>query len=230
VVQSGVGFGFALVAAPVLATVYPPDRAVPTIAVLGLLVSALTLGVERRTRTVMRPVAGRLIVASVPGMVAGAVILARAPADALRLLVAVSVLAAVVVQARAKPSPDGPHGPAGDAAAGLISGALATTTGLNGPPLVVRLLQRGATATQMRDTLAVIFVVASVLMIAILLVGGALDPAPALPGLIAATIAGQLLGRRAFERIHHRHREVTLGVLVLTALAALAPALRALTG
>jgi uncharacterized membrane protein YfcA len=228
-VQSGVGFGFALVAAPVLVTVYAPDRSVPTIAVLGLLVSGLTLGFERRRPRVLRPVADRLILASVPGMAAGAVVLARAPDDLLRVLVALSVFAAVAVQAQARRS-DATPGAGGDMAAGLVSGALATTTGLNGPPLVVRLLQHGASAQEMRDTLAVVFVAASLLMIAVLTVGGALDPVPALPLLAATTIAGQIAGRRLFARIHRHHREATLVVLSLTALAALAPVARAIAG
>ena len=97
--QSATGFGFALLAVPVLSATLGPVVAVSTAAVLGVLVNLLTLATERRRRAVMRPVATLLLVASVPGMALGAALLATAPSEVLRALIAAAVLAAVALNA-----------------------------------------------------------------------------------------------------------------------------------
>lgn len=228
-VQSGVGFGFALVLAPVLATLYDPRLAVPTLAVLALVVNVMTLTTERGPRDVLRPTADAFVWASIPGMLAGAAILRHMPADALRILVAVVVLAAVAARLRAAPPRLPTRRPSlrADTGVGALSGALATSTGVNGPPLVLHLLHAGATPAQMRDTLAVVFVAGSVLVLAVLGATGGLDLAPHLLVLLGACAAGQVAGRALFARIAHRHEHAVLAVLVATALAGLGPVLRA---
>jgi uncharacterized membrane protein YfcA len=109
-------------------------------------------------------------------------------------------------------------------ATGVISGALSTSTSLNGPPLVFCLLARGASPAQTRDTLAVIFIVHAVLGLPALLLTGTFALPGALWLLLLAGVTGQLLGRRAFGRLHGEHYEravvVVLAVTAVTALAA----------
>jgi hypothetical protein len=74
----------------------------------------------------------------------------------------------------------------------------------------------------MRDTLAAIFVAEAVLSFPALLGTGTF----ALPGgvwaLLAAGLAGQLLGRRAFAWLHgERYERAVLALLAVTALVAL---------
>ncbi len=251
-VQSATGFGFALLAVPVLTAVFGPLEAVSTVALLGLAVNGLTLTSERRPLAVLRPTAAGLIAWSLPGMAAGALLAAYAPADTLRLVVAAAVLAAVggyawaggaAARARsASPSTTARAAPAArraraprtsapgsdTARAGLLAGALSTSTGLNGPPLVLHLLRRRAGPAHQRDTLAVVFLATGVLTLAALACVGALRvPAGALVLLLGA-VAGQLLGRLAFARIGGRHEGVSLAVLAVSGMAALVPAGQAL--
>jgi uncharacterized membrane protein YfcA len=215
--QSATGTGFAMLAAPVLTAVHGPQQSVATLALLGPIVSALTLSEVRRPE-VLRRTAVVLTLAGVPGMVVGVLVLRHAPVDVLKVLVAVAVLAGVIAIGRGAKV----RGPA--AGPGFLSGILATSTGLSGPPMVLYLLGHRARPAEVRDTLAAVFLVTGLLTIVALAVGDLLDPAPGMLLLLAATIAGQVLGRLIFRRLGERHRAATLGVLVVAALVALIPA------
>lgn len=228
-VHSSVGFGFAIVAAPVLAATADPASVPATLAVVGLLVNLLMLvGERRRPEVLVRP-AVLLTVWSLPGLALGALVLRVASADVLRALVAVAVLGAVAANVRARKLGAGavraPATSPATAGAGTASGALAASTGLNGPPLVLHLLGR-ATAAQMRDTLAAIFLASGVLTIAALLAAGTFDPQGGLLGLTAAAALGWLAGRWVFARIAQHHEAASLAVLALGAALALGLALR----
>lgn len=218
--QSATGTGFAMLAAPVLTAVYGPQASVATLAVLGPAVSALTLAEVRRPEVLGRT-ASVLCVAGVPGMVVGVLVLRHTPVDVLRILVALAVLAGVVAIARGTPVRGSAAGP------GFLSGVLATSTGLSGPPMVLYLLGRNARPAEVRDTLAAVFLITGLLTIAALAIGGLLDPADGLLVLMAGTVVGQIAGRFVFRRLGARHRVATLGVLVLCAVVALVPALQA---
>jgi hypothetical protein len=103
---------------------------------------------------------------------------------------------------------------------------MSTATSLNGPPLVFCLLARGASPVQMRDTLATIFIVHAALGLPALLLTGTFEMPPAIGLLLAAGVAGQLLGRLGFGRLQgEQYERAVLVVLGLTALAALASSL-----
>ena len=224
-VHSTTGFGFALVATPVLVATHGPLVAVPTVTLLSLAVNLLTLASERRPLAVLRPATDLLILGTLPGMAAGAVVLARAPEDLLRLLVALSVLLAVAVHLRTRRrTVETPAGPASALAAGIVSGVLTTSTSLNGPPLVLYLLRARATAEQARDSLAAIFLATGLLGLATFAIAGTLDLAGALPLLVAAAALGQLLGRIGFARVAPYHEGLSLAVLAVSAAVALAAA------
>lgn len=229
-VHSSVGFGFAIVAAPVLAAGADPASVPATLAIVGLLVNLLVLGGERRVPEVLARPAALLTAWSLPGLVAGALVLMVASADVLRVLVALAVLGAVGANMRGRRMARAQRATAtaaGTAVAGTVSGALAASTGLNGPPLVLHLLGR-STPAQMRDTLAAIFVASGVLTIMVLAVAGTFDPDDELPALAGAAAAGWLLGRWGFARLGERHEAASLAVLALGAALALWLALRAL--
>jgi uncharacterized membrane protein YfcA len=222
VLQSATGTGFAMLAAPVLTAIYDPRISVATLALLGPVVSALTLAEARRPEALPRTTAV-LTVAAIPGMAVGVLVLRHAPIDLLRVLVALAVLAGVVLIARGAKIRGSAAGP------GFLSGVLATSTGLSGPPMVLYLLGHRARPAQVRDTLAAVFLITGVLSIAALAIGDLLHPVERLPLFLAATVVGQVAGRFIFRRLGERHRAATLGVLVLCALVALIPAIQALT-
>jgi uncharacterized membrane protein YfcA len=164
-------------------------------------------------------------------MAAGVAVLALAGEDVLSVLVAAAVLVAVgahAVRARRLAGRTRPPAPwPSTAGAGALSGALATSTGLNGPPLVLHLLGR-STPAQARDTLGAIFLASGVLAVIAFAATGTFDMAPDLALLVAATIAGWALGRRAFRFLHDHHEAASLAVLVLGAATALVLAVQAL--
>ncbi len=225
--QSATGFGFSLVAAPVLFAVFGPQEAVSAGVPLALLLNGLTLATERRRPAVLVGEARRLAAWSLPGLAVGALALRELPERPLSAIVGVAVLAGFAVRVRGAgrggnapaPRPRGWQAPA----AGATSGALATANSISGPPLAFYLLARGASPAAMRDTLAAVFIVQSVLALPALLLTATFIVPAAIWVLLGAALAGQLAGRRAFAWLEgERHERAVLAVLVLSALAALA--------
>ena len=230
-VQSATGFGFALIAAPVVAAALGPVAAVPTVALCSLVVNALTATGEGRRPEVLRRAAWILTLASVPGMALGAVVLAEAPEDVLRVIVAVVVVGSVVAVARAgaiAPRADRDGDPGGGVVAGLLAGVLATTSGVNGPAMLVHLRRVGASAAQVRDTLAVVFLATGVLTVAALAGAGALTVPSEIWLIALGAVAGQGLGRLAFRALEGHREAATRCVLALSVAAAAVPAVQAL--
>jgi len=234
--QSSIGFGFALVAAPLLFAATSPAEAVGLMIVLGLEVGLLTLLTERRRPApVWRDVIG-VVAWSLPGALAGVAVLRALDELALQLLVTAGVLSALVVNLRAAhrepPPPGSTHEPPPWArpAAGLLSGALNTSTSTGGPPLVLLLMSRGLHPAVVRDTLTASFVgLAPVSATALLLTstGDAVPAATALAALIPVTALGHVAGRPLFARLAagRSYERVLTGVLLATVAAGLASVL-----
>ncbi|MGH2919849.1 MAG: sulfite exporter TauE/SafE family protein [Solirubrobacteraceae bacterium] len=225
--QSATGFGFALVAAPIMFAAFGPQAAVTAGVLLGVEIGLLTLATEGRVPRVLRGDALALVAWSLPGIALGAIALRELPERLLSLLVAAGVLGGLALRLRARgagPVRGRPRARRWSAPlAGVSSGALSTSTSLSGPPVVLHLLARGASPEQMRDTLAAVFVVLALLSVPALLIAGAFDVPEAVGALCAAGLAGQLLGRRLFARLAgERYEDVVLVVLAAAALVALA--------
>ncbi len=227
--QSATGFGFSLVAAPILFAVLGPQEAVSASVLLGLLLNGLTLATERRRPVVLGRDAWRLVAWSVPGLGLGALALRELPEEPLSALVGLAVLAGLAVRLRGgrrvsargsgAVAPRPWHAPV----AGVTSGALATANSVSGPPLAFYLLARDATPAAFRDTMAAVFIAQSVLALPVLLVAAAFTLPGAVWALLGAALAGQVAGRRAFAWLEgERYERAVLAVLVLSALAALA--------
>jgi uncharacterized protein len=221
--QSATGFGFSMVAAPlVFATVGPPE-AVGVMIVLGLEMNALTLFTERRRPRPLKRATPILLAWSVPGALAGVAVLRALDAVALQIAVSAGVLATLAARHVARSE----HVPRWAApAAGFISGALTTSTTTAGPPLLVYLLGRGIEPERVRDTLTACFMGLGVIGAAALLVTGT-DAAPGL-GLLAWLVpvvaAGHLAGRPLFARLVRggSYEPVVTGVLLVAVAVGLA--------
>jgi len=226
VLQSATGFGFALVAAPILFALLGPQQAVAAGVLLGLVLNVLTLATERRRPAVLARDTGLLLAWSLPGLALGALALRELSEQLLSALVALAVLAALALRLRSRPRAQDARPQTGRGwqapAAGILSGALSTSTSLSGPPLVFYLLARAAAPGAMRDTLAAIFVVQALLGVPALLVTATFELPAGLWALVAAGLAGHLLGRRAFAWLRgERYEGAVLALLALTALVAL---------
>jgi uncharacterized membrane protein YfcA len=215
VLQTVTGFGGALVLAPVLFGTMQPAQAVLLSALLGIVQSgALALGYRRE---LLRGELAALLGWAIPGLALGVVVLRVAPSSLLRVIVGVTVIAATI--ARRLLAPGRPMNHAAAAPAGLLAGTLTTSATVNGPPLVLYLSGRGATAKQLRATLSAIFLVLDTLTIGALALGGALVWPPLAAGLALGVsfplglLAGLWLGDRM--PAHHHARAVTVLLLAL---------------
>jgi len=227
--QSAVGFGFALIAAPLVFAATTPQEAVGLMLLLGAEVNLLTLAAERRRPRPLWDDVVQVVAWSAPGAIAGVAVLRALDAVALQLLVTAGVMATLVVTRRAaahvavREHPRPPRRWARPAS-GLASGALNTSTTTGGPPLVLLLMGRGVQPSRVRDTLTSAFLgigAVSALVLALTGTHGAVPTAHAVAVLVPLTAAGQLAGRPLFRRLAHgRQYESVLVVVLVAAVAA----------
>ncbi len=187
-VQSAIGFGLAVLAAPLLYLVHPALIPGPVLA-LALILSALNLW-SNRTGMALGELTSAFI-GRMPGMVLALWVLTFITQQALSLILGATVLAAVALSltsVRMAPTPKRLF------VAGFFSGFMGTSTSIGGPPMA--LVYQYAAAERMRANLAGYFLLASITSIAgLALIGrfgtaelvltAALTP-PALAGFIAA--------------------------------------------
>jgi uncharacterized membrane protein YfcA len=214
--QAITGFGFALVAVPLLALATDPRGAV---VVEGLVsVGATLLAAVRERDHVRWRTAGRLLACAVAGLPLGLLVLRVTPARVLTALIALCVLACTLLVWRRIRLRH--HGPVTVAAVGVLVGTLSTSTGTTGPPLVAAFQAMGYDRHTFRATLAAVFAGTGVLSIAGFVAVGLVDAKVtrlALVGLPAVVI-GWLVGDRVFTRIDATaFRRIVLVALVATA-------------
>lgn len=219
-VQGIVGFGFALLVAPATAALVDPRGAVVVVTVLGSIIPA-GMAWTNRARIVREP-ATRISVGVILGTPLGLVLLLRLPTRGLKLSIAIAVLASVVVIWRGAGLSIGRRAEVG---IGVISGALATSTGTNGPPVVLALQARRLDPDAFRATSAVCIVIADAITVALLAVTGQLHLR--LLALCAfgvpAVLVGWWVGFRVRQHIPPEHfRSAVLGLLAVSAVVAIA--------
>jgi uncharacterized membrane protein YfcA len=225
VLQSSTGFGFSMLTSPLLLALLGPEQAVTVASILGLLLSGVLLAGEGRRPVVAWRDAAVLVACSVPGLGLGAVAVRVLSVQALAIAMAVGVLAGLAVRLRARGRRIGPVPAWSAPLAGLASGALGTSTGISGPPLIFHLLARGLAPAHMRDTLAAIFASLGALGLVALALAGSLDVPGGMAVLVAAALAGQVAGRRVFARMSpSAYEPVVLAVLLVAAAIALVSA------
>ncbi len=213
VAQAVSGFGSALVAVPLLALFVDPVTAVVAATMVGLALSGFAVLSEHRHVEVTAT--WQLLLAGALGMPLGLWLLTTLSEAALTVLMAASVLAALVlilsrVQLRG--------GRSATFGSGLVSGTLLTSTGMNGPSLVLGLHLLGLAPRRFRATLQAVFVGHDALAVLGFLLVGTVNSDAAI--LAAAGVFGSMLGWRIGDRLFHRlSPEVFRRVLILGLLA-----------
>lgn len=207
-----VGFGFALVTVPVMAIAVGPKEAVVLSALFGLLSNA---GVSIRHRSEVEvPVVRRIVTGSVLGMPLGLVVIVAVPPEPLKAAIAVVVLVSVGLLARGWVIQDPP--PSADLLTGLVSGAMNTSVGISGPPVVMNLHGRSLGKGPFRASAAAVFAVSGVVALALFGLAGQIhaDTVTAAAVAVLAWPAGWRLG----DLLHHRFDEERFRGLVLVLL------------
>lgn len=225
--QAVSGFGFALLAIPLLIPVIGAKQAIVTATILS---GALTLGssLGERRYVQWRPVLV-LSAAAVCGIPVGLAILITARPEVLTLAVGILVIVATAMLARR---------PAGRrrstsmlVGAGVASGVLLSSTGMNGPPVVMAFQSTPVPPRMFRASLQAAFVVQDLLAIAGFVVGRQVDATTLLASGTALPVlaVGWFLGNLVFSRVDPRiFRRVVFGMLLLSGVLAIAQALAAI--
>jgi uncharacterized membrane protein YfcA len=220
--QAATGFGFSLVAAPLMFAAIGPEPAVVLLLVIGVEVNLLTLATERRRPRPLGRSTVLMLACSAPGALIGVAVLRSLPAVALQVAVTLGVAATLAARHVRRA-----HVPAW--AAGFAAGALTTSTTTNGPPMLLHLLGRGAAPGQVRDTLTVCFLGLAPIGAAALVVTGSpeLPEARLVAALVPAVALAHLVGRRGFRWLaaSERYEPVLTGVLIVAVVAGLVGAI-----
>jgi len=218
--QSLSGFGFALIAVPLMTVVLEPHVAVVVATMVGAVSTTVQAWTDRRH--VARDVSARLATAAFLGMPIGSVLFLVVSADTLRLLVGIAVLVATAMLARGSRLEAPPDRL--DWAMGAVSGVLATSTSTNGPPLVLALQARAMAPDTFRATINTVFALSNIGALAFFVGAGKVNgdglvgAAVALPSMFAAV----RLGYAARPHVAgQRFRRLVLALLMLAGVSAI---------
>lgn len=183
-VQTSTGMGFAMIAAPLLALVSIEFVPGPMLFV-NLFLSLFMLG-DGRSHVVRREVA-TLFPTILIGTLVGAAILSRVPSDRLAVLFASLILLAVVISVFAKAQPLTTRNLS---ICGVAVGAMGSTSGIPGAPLVI--MYQNEPLEKTRPTLALIFTFSYITSLIALTYAGAFNFRLAIDGLML--LPGLLIG------------------------------------
>ena len=221
--QAVSGFGFALLAVPLMSAVVSPQDAVIVATLLGA-VSAVSQSVRDAHATEMI-MARRLVTSAFIGMPFGLVLFSFASEDVLRLSLGWVVIVATVLIARDFRLEGGRSA---EYAMGLLSGALSTSLSTNGPPLVFLLQARGLQPQAFRSTINTVFAFSGVASVLVFLVTGniSVDNAIAAMWSLPVMFIAILIGYR-FRPLFppHRFKWLVIVLLLLSGISSLYGAL-----
>ena len=210
------GFGLALISVPLFLLVYDPTTVVVVTAVLSVAINAAVVWDS------WREAHRRLVLALLPpafvGLLVGVEVLAAVDPRYIRLGVGIVVVFSALLLLREIKLPKADTW-LGTVVAGSASGALSTSTGLSGPPVVLLFASRGLPKHAFRGSSALYFLVLSLAGIAALyhrdLVTG--EHLPLSLALVPAAFAGKLAGTALLSRFSDKaFRALTLAIVIVT--------------
>ena len=215
------GFGSAMIFMPAAASILPPVWAVIAMSIFDIIGPVPNLpGAWRdgHRRNILRMIGGAMI-----ALPLGIAVLTRLPVIPFRWVVSVTVLILLAVlisgwRYRRALSASAYW------AIGALGGALAGSTGLAGPPVVMFHMARDKAAKVTRANLLVYLFAVDVLILGLLTVNGLLETTPVLIGAVlapvylVANLAGAALFRRAGGR---RYRGIAFAIIGVSAVLAL---------
>lgn len=212
-IQAVTGFGYALVAVPLLAIAADARTAVVASAVAGLAITVVAAVRERdhaRWRT-----AGLLLAAATLGVPIGLLVLQAAPERLLTALIGATVIACTLLIWRGLRIP---HNRPAIIGAGVLTGVLSTSTGTSGPPLVAAFQAMGYEPRTFRATLAATFTGTGVISMAGFALASEVTPKALQVGLVSlpAVLLGWWAGNAIFQAIEPRrfHQLVLIALII----------------
>lgn len=200
--QASTGYGFSMIGTPILMIVYPPHTAIQINIILSIVLSALMIYKIRNE--VDTKLLKRLIIGSFPGIVVGIFVYLYLNIDWLKFSVGLIILlATVLIIFKVKIN----RSIGKDFTSGGISGALTTSIGVPGPPLLLYFSGSQMDAKTLRSTtLAYYLFIYTISLCMQVAFGGTeiaiwRDSLHALPALIVGVFVGQFLFKRMKQRL-----------------------------
>lgn len=219
-VQNIVGFGFALLAVPIMALFIDTHDGVVIATFLGFISSGFQAWSGRREADYA--VVRKLSFSCLLGIPLGLIVFGSVDVQVLKVLLGVGVLCSVVLLVKGSSLPN--TGVWLEWVAGILSGALAASLSTNGPPLVFALQSRKMPSAHFRATISMIFTISGVLTLlsfALLRkvtqdqIGASLTSVPVL-------LIGIFLGRRLQRFVNEAaSRQFVLALLTVAGISAL---------
>ncbi|AUI50062.1 sulfite exporter TauE/SafE family protein [Arthrobacter crystallopoietes] len=187
--QSSIGFGMGMLAAPVIALV-DPALLPASIIILALMLTTMVTARERAHLDLKG--AGWALVGRIPGSLFGAWLVVVLPGEGLAWLVAAAVLLGVVLAFFGwSPFP----GRANLIAAGAASGVMGTSTSIGGAPMA--LVWQGQQGARLRGTMSAFFMVGSAVSLVALAAAGQVTSEVLIltAWMVPAALAGYVVSR-----------------------------------
>ena len=212
--QGLTGFGFVLIALPLLDMFIPLKTIIPLVCLLALFIS-LTLSIQLRKAIVFSNIA-LLFAATVPAIPIGVYVLKHVPPQYLGIALGLLMISFTAYQLLANPVPR--HlGHPWTVLAGFLSGVLGASIGAGGPPVIIYSATQPWEKDRAKGTLAFYFLVS----------GAMVSSMHAASGLITREVLrlfvlslpsmfiGILIGLYAYSRLSDAHYRKLAFVLVL---------------
>ena len=228
VVTGMTGFGLALISTPLLLFVYEPRTVIVLTTIFSIFINVAV--VWDSWRDAHRRLALALLPPAFVGLVAGTEVLRVVDPVYIRLAVGIVVVFSAMILLKDFRLP-GAGSRWGPVVAGSTSGALSTSTGLAGPPIVLLLTARDLPKHDFRGTSALYFLAMSVFAIVVLAFRGLVEAEHVPLGaiLIPAALVGKVVGTAALKRVSEKaFRGISLGLVVFTGALGVATAVWAL--
>ncbi|XXJ19772.1 sulfite exporter TauE/SafE family protein [Desulfovibrio caledoniensis] len=213
--QGLTGFGFGLIALPLLGFFLDIKTSVPLMILLAVIIS-IYLSLRLRKSIDLKN-AFTLLAASLAGIPLGVYALKQIPTRGLSLCVGVIMVVFTSYQFLARPEPRS-FGKRLTVLAGFCSGVLGGSLGVGGPPVIVYTALQPWTKDRAKATLACFFALSGVAVIATQAVSGMItDEVLHLYGLsLPALLAGIFLGTKAYDRLSDNgYRQLAMALVFL---------------
>jgi uncharacterized membrane protein YfcA len=200
-IRSAFGFGEALIAVPLLAFFIPIQAAAPLAVLLSITIAAIVVAQDWKQIHFLS--AGWLVLATLPGLPLGLLLLASSHQRVVRALLGIVIAAFSCWSLIRKGNAGLSHDSRGWLAlCGFTAGVLGGAYGMNGPSLVIYGSLRRWTPQQFRATLQAYFLPASLLALLGFRIMGLWSPAVtrdylfSLPALVPAIFLGRWINHR----------------------------------
>lgn len=223
------GFGFGLVAVPPLLILYPPAVVITVTKLLTLSTSWVVIA--HGWRHARRELILAVFPTAIIGTFIGLRLLAVARPEHIKIAAGVVVVTFALVMLKVDMRGRVKH-PAVGPVAGLISGAMSTTVGMAGPPVIIAYTLRDTPKHAFRISIAIYFVLLDVLGLPAMFARGLTTKNDLVLAalLVPAALGGRVIGISLSERVsQQRFYQGTLVLLIVTGSIAVAGAVAAIT-